>query len=76
MTSTNDVEPKLRSTEMSLMHEALARAQHSQRVAEAEKERLALVAVAARRHERECARAARRVERAASRARLAAARAL
>ena len=42
MTATTDVEPKLRSTEMSLMYEALARAQHSQRVAEAEWERLAL----------------------------------
>jgi hypothetical protein len=55
MTSTNDVEPKLRSTEMSLMYEALARAQHSQRVAEADRERLALVVVAARRHERRAA---------------------
>jgi hypothetical protein len=76
MASTNDVEPKLRSTEMSLMYEALARAQHSQRVAEADRERLALVVVAARRHERRAARAARRVERAASQAHLAAARAL
>jgi Na+-transporting methylmalonyl-CoA/oxaloacetate decarboxylase gamma subunit len=76
MISTTVVEPKLRSREMNLMHEELARAQHSQRVAEAEQERLAIVAVAAHRHERRVARAARRVERAASRARLAAARAL
>jgi hypothetical protein len=61
---------------MSLMYEALARAQHSQRVAEAEQERLALRVVAARRHERRAARAARRSARAASRASLASARAV
>jgi hypothetical protein len=76
MTSTTDVDPKLRSREMSLMYEALARAQHRQRVAEAEQERLAVRVVVARRHERRAARAARRAERVASRARLAAARAL
>ena len=59
MTSTTDVDPIVRSTEMSLMYEALARAQHSQRLAEAEQERLALRVVAARRHERRAARAAR-----------------
>jgi hypothetical protein len=76
MTSTTDVDPKLRSREMSLMYEALARAQHSQRVAEAEQERLARRLLAARRHERRAARAARRSARARSRASLAAARAL
>ena len=44
---------------MSLLYEALARAQHSQRVAEAEQERLALLVLAARRHQRRAARAAR-----------------
>jgi hypothetical protein len=76
MTSTIDVDPKLRSKEMSLMYEALARAQHSQRLAEAEQERLALRVVAARRHEHRAARAASRSARAASRASLAAVRAL
>ncbi len=60
---------------MSLMYEALARAQHSQRVAEAKQERLALRFLAARRQERRAARAVRRAERATSRAGLAAARA-
>jgi hypothetical protein len=59
MASTTDVDPKLRSREMSLLYEALARAQHSQRVAEAEQERLALLVLAARRHQRRAARAAR-----------------
>jgi hypothetical protein len=60
---------------MSLMYEALARAQHRQHVAEAEQERLALQVLAARRHERRAARLARRSARAASQASLAAARA-
>jgi hypothetical protein len=60
---------------MSLMYEALARAQHSQRIAEAKQERLALRFLAARRHARRAARAVRRAERAMSRASLAAARA-
>lgn len=68
MTSTTDVDPIVRSTEMSLMYEALARAQHSQRLAEAEQERLALRVVAARRHERRAARAARRASLAVARA--------
>jgi hypothetical protein len=76
MPSTIHVDPKLRSKEMSLMYEALARAQHGQRVAEAEKERLALRVAAARRQERRAARAARRSAQAASRARLEAARSL
>jgi hypothetical protein len=61
---------------MSLMYEALARAQHSQRVAEVEQERLARQLLAARRYERRAARVARRSARARSRASLAAARAL
>ena len=63
--STRYVDPILRSSEMSmsLMTEALARAQHRQRLAEAEHERMALRVVAARRHERRAARAAQRARR-------------
>jgi hypothetical protein len=54
----------IRSTEMSLFYESLARAQHQERLAEADQERLVRRVVRAR-------RALRRAERAALRSRLA-----
>jgi hypothetical protein len=52
-----------RSTEMSLIHEALARAHSSERMAEAERERIARRLVVARRQERRAERAAQRASR-------------
>ncbi len=57
------VDPILRSTQMSLMNEALARAQYRERLAEAEHERMAMRVVAARRHKRRAERAAQRARR-------------
>lgn len=68
-----NADPILRSAQMSLMHEALARAQYRERLAEAEHERLAVRVVAARRRHRRAARAAERARRLAG---LAAARSL
>jgi regulator of sirC expression with transglutaminase-like and TPR domain len=52
-----------RSTEMILIHEALARAHSQDRMAEAELERVARRLVAARRRERRAERAAQRASR-------------
>ena len=62
-TTRQYVEPILRSTQMSLMNEALARAQYRERLAEAEHERMALRVLAARRHQRRAVRAAQRARR-------------
>ena len=78
MTTTTHryVDPIVRSTQMILMYEALARAQYQERLAEAEHERVALRVAAARRHQRRAERAARRASRANRLASVAAARAL
>jgi hypothetical protein len=62
-TDRHYAEPILRSTQMSLMNEALARAQYRERLAEAEHERMAVRVLAARRHKRRAERAAQRARR-------------
>lgn len=70
---TTDHLPSLRRTEMHLLHEALARAQH--REYPSEHERAVIRARAAQRAERKAARAARRARRLAHKAAVHAARA-
>ena len=65
-----------RSTQMSLIHEALARARCQELVEEAARERLAVAVLPARREERRSRRAAARARRLADRASAALARAV